>query len=134
MGAACEGICKDNFNVSLAGTGGTPVKAGKSKGRPLYGQGAYFAEAITKADEYARPVAGTKGEEYHVLICRVLGGRVMYNPSTDGRDPQSVFNDPSQVQKTGHHSVVGQRPSFREFVVYDKEQVFPEFILTYKRK
>lgn len=130
--AACEGICKENFKVSLAGTGGTPVKPGRSKGRPLYGQGAYFAESVTKADEYARPSAATAGR-CHVLVCRVIGGKVMYNPSTDGKDPCSIYNDTSQVQKTGHHSVVGQRPTCREFIVYDKVQIFPEFMLTYQR-
>jgi len=70
--AAADHICKNDFKLRLAGTAtGT-----------LYGPGSYFAESITKADEYSRVEGGTNT----VLLCRVLGGRVRY---CDERTPDS---------------------------------------------
>ena len=52
----------------------------------MYGNGVYFAESITKADEYARP--DDKGV-CTVLLCRIIGGRVHYNDEVDP-DPQAL--------------------------------------------
>merc|ERR1711924_5349 len=60
---AAENICHNDFKISLA-THGT-----------LYGRGTYFAESITKADEYAKP---SPTGEYAVILCRVIGGYVRY--------------------------------------------------------
>jgi len=44
----------------------------------------------------------------------------------------------SQVIAGPHHSVVGDRVTrlgkpYREMVVYSSDQIFPEFIITYRR-
>ncbi|CAE7440955.1 unnamed protein product [Symbiodinium sp. CCMP2592] len=72
-----RGICESNFRPALAGTGATWKDPGAAKGTPLYGFGFYFAERITKADEYARPLPEDDEHEglCSVLICRVVGGR-----------------------------------------------------------
>merc|ERR1712048_121436 len=64
---ACNGICKDDFAVNLAGSGATWKDPGKNAGTPLYGYGIYLAERITKADEYAKP-HGPDGDLYSVLV------------------------------------------------------------------
>jgi len=126
---ACESISRTNFDMSLWGTGGSPRKPGQLRKKPLFGTGAYFCESSTKADEYARE----DRDGCSMLLCRVVGGSVWEDPSTDGMDPDSVFNNPSLVQQNGYHSVMGSRV-FNEFVVYDRNQIFPEFIVTYRRR
>lgn len=114
-------ICHNSFKLSLAG-GCTGT---------LYGRGAYFAESITKADEYAKP--NDRGE-YAVLLCRVLGGRVMY---TDEENP-----DPEELLQSciegPYDCILGDREkcrnTFREFVFYDSENLYPEYIIHYKRR
>jgi len=131
-----RGICSSNFRPVLAGTGATWKDPGATKGTPLYGFGFYFAERITKADEYAQPLP--PGDEhanfYAVSLCRVIGGRtkVVTNNDIDVDGLRAaVFDGP-------YHSVFGDRVAslgkpFREAVVYDKDQCYPEFLLIYSR-
>lgn len=132
----CTGICANGFTLSLAGMGSTWKDEGAPKGAPLYGDGIYFAESITKADEYSdlveagQPFAGC----HSVLVCRVLGGRVQLC-DTDEIDPALLQK---QVISGPFHSVFGDRVTklgkpFREIVVYDATQVFPEYVVYYRR-
>jgi len=130
---ALKQICHDNFNHGLAGTGGTWKEEGDTWGVPLYGFGVYFAEYITKADEYAVADPEDPGV-YSVLQCRVLGGRTKVE--TDLEIDRNSLE--SQVLDGPFHSVFGDRVSlhnkpYREIMVYDKNQIFPEFLLTYRR-
>jgi len=130
---ALKQICHDNFNHGLAGTGGTWKEEGDTWGVPLYGFGVYFAEYITKADEYALADPEDPGV-YSVLQCRVLGGRTKVE--TDLEIDRNSLE--SQVLDGPFHSVFGDRVSlhnkpYREIMVYDKNQIFPEFLLTYRR-
>jgi hypothetical protein len=118
---AAEAIASDNFTMKLAGSAtGT-----------LYGKGTYFAESITKADEYAKEDGNGL---CCVLVVRVIGGLVNYN---DEKTP-----DPDKLQDsvlTGDYtSVLGDREkvsgTFREYVVFDGHQVYVEYILYYRRK
>mmetsp|Transcript_83703 Transcript_83703/g.194687 ORF Transcript_83703/g.194687 Transcript_83703/m.194687 type:complete len:543 (-) Transcript_83703:318-1946(-) len=119
--SAARTICGSDFKLTFAGENtGT-----------LYGRGLYFAESVTKADEYARPNSdGT----YAVLMCRILGGRVKY---TDEVSP-NVEALVQSVTEGPYDSVLGDRAkcrgTFREFVIFDTEDVYPEYIITYKRK
>lgn len=132
----CTGICSSGFKPSLAGTGCTWKDDGAKKGVPLYGDGIYFAESITKADEYSEMVeAGQPFSGCHsVLVCRVLGGRVQYC-DTDQIDPPVLQK---QVISGPFHSVFGDRVTklgkpFKEIVVYDATQVYPEYLVYYRR-
>ena len=101
-------LLRRNFNVGLAGTGATWKKPGESRGEPLYGEGLYFADRITKADEYANPFpAGPEGDLllHSVLICRVVGGRVQH--STKNHVDKEFLR--KQVYSGAHHSVLGDR-------------------------
>lgn len=141
----CKAICAANFRLSMAGTGATWKEPGKSTGTPLYGYGIYMAERITKADEYAGEVSQEEEEDlqtgdeeseslYTVLLCRVMGGRtniVTTNEIQIDRLRADVFDGP-------FHSVFGDRVSslgkpYREIVIYDKDQCYPEFLLVYSR-
>lgn len=132
-----KAICETNFSVHLAGTGATWKDLDKDKGVPLYGFGIYLAERVTKADEYAQEIS--EGERYGgmlaLLVCRVVGGRtnvVTSNAIDTEKLRTDVFDGP-------YHSVLGDRVAslgkpYREVVVYDNHQVFPEFVLIYSRK
>jgi len=138
---ACKEICHQNFRLALSGTGATWKGATGSKGSPLYGFGIYLSESITKADEYSKPAPkeelppGLDGKEvYCSLILRCVGGRtnvVTTNEIDKDMLLERVFDGPE-------HSVLGDRVAslrkpYREFVVYDKDQVFPEYLVLYER-
>ena len=109
--SAAKNICSTDFKMRLAGT---------STGT-LYGNGSYFAESVTKADEYAKAESGT--ELYTLLLCRVLGGRVRY---CDEREPDSQKLTKSCIEGP-YDCVVGDRRkisgTYREFIIFDAENV-----------
>jgi len=115
---AVMSIAQNDFKMDLSGTG-----VGS-----MYGLGAYFAEACTKADEYAHDEPGGYYEEiFPLLLCRICMGKFYY---TEKKGDQEGANK----QKTGEvDSVMGDRAkaanTFRELVVFDKDQIYPEYIL-----
>eukprot|EP00927_Polykrikos_kofoidii_P036868 TRINITY_DN31090_c0_g1_i1.p1 TRINITY_DN31090_c0_g1~~TRINITY_DN31090_c0_g1_i1.p1 ORF type:complete len:589 (+),score=90.51 TRINITY_DN31090_c0_g1_i1:121-1887(+) len=132
----CLSIMRTNYRVSLAGTGATWKEGDDAKGTPLYGFGLYFAERVTKADEYSEmlqadhPFAGC----HTVLVNRVVGGRAQYCDSNE--------IDPKLLQKNviagAFHSVFGDRVAklkkpYREVVIYNASQCYPEYLVYYKR-
>lgn len=139
----CMNICSSNFKVGLAGSGATWKDPGNALGTPLYGFGIYLAEHITKADEYSEQVPEDDAvlpeddprDFYTVLVCRVLGGRsnvVTTNEIEVAKLKADVFDGP-------FHSVFGDRVTslgkpYREIVVYDKDQCYPDFLLVYSRE
>jgi len=117
--SAAENICGHDFTMRLAGSAtGT-----------LYGRGTYLAESITKADEYSREENGL----FTVIICRVLGGRVRY---CDERTPDAE-GLMAECTEGVYDCILGDRiktsGTYREFVVFDTENVYPEYIIKYKR-
>jgi len=138
----CASIASTNFRTDLAGAGATWKEKGKAVGTPLYGFGVYFSERITKADEYSREVdeddgilpEDAEGEFYTVLVCRVMCGKAQV-VTTNEIEVESLRKD---VFAGPYHSVLGDRVSvlnkpYREVVVYEKDQCFPEFLLVYSR-
>lgn len=105
-------------------------RAGSSTGT-LYGKGLYFAESITKADEYAKP--NSEGR-YAVLLCRVIGGNVNYTDEVTP-DPEALVHSCIEGE---YDSVCGDREktrgTYREFVLFDSEDVYVEYVIEYKRK
>mmetsp|Transcript_66452 Transcript_66452/g.185207 ORF Transcript_66452/g.185207 Transcript_66452/m.185207 type:complete len:861 (+) Transcript_66452:60-2642(+) len=119
---AAEMICRTDFKYTLAGSAtGT-----------LYGRGSYLAEAITKADEYSSADESTDGC-FTVLLCRVLGGRVRY---CDQRVPHPDQLTADCVEGP-YDCILGDREklsgTYREFITFDTENLYPEYILRYTR-
>jgi len=114
-------IAQNDFNINLAGTGrGT-----------MYGAGAYLAECSTKADEYARDEPqGYYDGIYAVLLVRATMGKLYY---TTMRDEQAG----SKITSGEFDSTCGDRlksaGTFRELVVYDADQIYPEYVILYQR-
>lgn len=117
---AAEQICSHDFKFSLSG-GNTGS---------LYGRGIYMAESITKADEYSK--ADSDGM-HAVLLCRALGGLVRY---TDELEPDAEELLSSCIEGK-YDCVLGDRTAckgtFREFVFFDTEDIFAEYIIHYRR-
>jgi hypothetical protein len=134
---ACRHICSTNFKLDYSGTGATWKNHGEEKGIPLYGYGIYFGERITKADEYAQPVpAGQPEAGLHcAVVSRVVGGRcrVVTESCLEVEElRRDVFQGP-------YDSILGDRVAtlgkpFREIVVYEQDQCFPEYMLVYARQ
>ncbi|CAD7936854.1 unnamed protein product [Amoebophrya sp. A120] len=117
---AALSITDTDFKVNLAGT-----NAGS-----LYGRGVYFGESVMKADEYAQENdAGVNP----ILICRVVLGRILYE--------DSIYPNPDNLVtscvKGDFDSVLGDREkcrgTYREFITYDADNVYPEFLVWYRR-
>eukprot|EP00931_Biecheleriopsis_adriatica_P103812 TRINITY_DN78601_c0_g1_i1.p1 TRINITY_DN78601_c0_g1~~TRINITY_DN78601_c0_g1_i1.p1 ORF type:complete len:431 (-),score=96.48 TRINITY_DN78601_c0_g1_i1:50-1342(-) len=125
-----HGTSREAAESILSGASDFVISLAGSATGTLYGKGTYFAESITKADEYAK--ADEKGH-CCVLVCKVVGGHVLYN--------DEVTPDPDQLQQScisgDFHSVLGDREkcrnTFKEYVVFDADQVYVEYVLFYKR-
>lgn len=119
---AADNIAKNHFDMSMA------CKTG------LFGAGLYFAESISKGDEYVKPDGRN---HFPVILARVSLGRMNYCDKKDPvKDPGTATLRDSCL-KGGYHSVLGDRKkvrgTYREFIVYDSEQVYPHFIVWYTR-
>lgn len=120
--SATEDITSPDFDIA---------RAGPEDGR-LYGRGCYFSEWSSKIDQLFTP-DGAEGLRC-MLLCRVTLGHVL----TDSAVLPEYVHLVDQCTSGSYHSVLGDRRelcpgSTRDFVVYDKDQVYPEFLLWYRR-
>lgn len=120
--AAEDAFVEKDFDVA---------KADAVDGR-LYGRGIYFSEWSSGVDRLfvADSISGLRC----MLLCRVTLGHVLREDAV----LPDVMHVVDQCTSGPYHSVLGDREercpgSTREFVVYDKDQVYPEFLLWYKR-
>ena len=83
-----------------------------------------------KADEYSD---ADEDGVYSMLVCRVLGGSVLYSEE----DVPDGENLRAQVLHGHYDSVLGDREqvrgTFKEYVVYDADQVYPAYEIRYRR-
>jgi len=124
--SACESICKSDFMVNLAG----------SHAGSLYGKGIYFGENSSKSDEYASDdPSGIYAGLYAMLLCRVTCGRVQY---TDALHPNVDELVHRCTGTSEYDSVLGDREkargTYREFIVYNNDQAYPEYVVIYRRE
>lgn len=119
---AAKGIINRGFDLS---------RAGSVRGS-LYGKGICFAESSMKADFYAKE-PDERGW-YVLLLCRVVLGRVLY---CDDAAPDAEELENKCAVGRACHAVVGDREkvsgSFREVVVFDEKQIYPEYMVWYTR-
>ncbi|EFC39622.1 TCCD-inducible-PARP-like domain-containing protein [Naegleria gruberi] len=115
-------ISEHGFDERVASLGG------------LFGAGVYFAEYCSKSDQYCTP---DRNNEYSLFLCRVLLGRqIYYTPKrmTNERRPPEINGTNRRV----FDSVIGNsnasNSAYRELIVYDRYQCYPEYIIKYKRQ
>merc|ERR1712072_1209580 len=117
---AAVGITRGDFLVNLAG----------SNAGTLYGKGVYLAESVSKSDEYTKENA--RGERC-ILVCRAALGYVNYNDEV----APNVNTLVKSCTDGPYHCVVGDREkcrgTYREIMVYNNTQVYPEYVIWYKR-
>ena len=121
---AAKSISKTGFKIELAG---------KAAGT-AFGKGAYFAERSTKSDEYTVATKVDGETQYAMLLCRVCLGNTYRIVDFDDKADQHVLGSGGR-----YHSLLGDREasaskSFREFIVYDANQVYPEYVIIYRRR
>jgi len=121
--SSAQAIANTEFKTSFTGS---------NKGT-LLGQGVYFAESSSKSDEYAKGDDGIYGDLLATLLVRVTMGNYLYD-AEQYPDPEALTK---QVTNGPYHSVMGDREAirdtFREFVVFNGNQAYTEFIVIYKR-
>lgn len=117
-----KGISSDGFKLSFAGT-----RAGT-----YFGRGCYFAECSSKSDEYAREGEDLLSGLYALLLCRVTCGSLFRITQAD----QSAIRE--AMSSGRYDAVMGDREatvgSYREFVIYEEELAYPEYVVLYERK
>lgn len=131
---AVDSIAAQGFRVDMAGT-----RTGAA-----FGRGAYFAERCLKSDEYTGCVHDRRGtcfcnSERPLLICRVLLGKIKYNddPLPDKVELERAClegdYDSILADREAANIKRGRPPTYREFVVFDKDQVYPVYVVWYTR-
>lgn len=120
--AAATSIASDGFKVKLAG----------SSAGTMYGNGVYLSECSSKGDEYAKP-----DDEGHccLLLCRVILGEMLHM-TRGGVATHTMIAEAMRSEE--YDSVLGDREAcrgtYREFVVYKDEKVYPEYVIVYSRQ
>jgi len=116
------GISRSGFRTSLAGT-----RAGT-----YFGRGCYFSECSSKSDEYAREGDNLLAGVCAFLLCRVICGQIFRTAEPDAKAIEQALSSGE------YDTVLGDREAsvntFREFVVYDEDCIYPEFVVLYERK
>lgn len=110
--SAAESITENEFQLKMAGT---------NRGT-MFGPGIYMADAVTKSDEYTEPdPTGLRT----MILCRCTMGRAI-KQFEGGRECMKACH------AGGFHSVKGLR-AYNEYIVYDENQVYAEYIIWYRR-
>lgn len=107
-------------------------KTGSSYGS-IFGPGIYFAESCLKADEYVKE---DSRKWFPLVLSRVLLGNVYY---CDEKSPWEMKARLEAACKGGgYHSILGDREkvrrTFREFILFNQDQIYPEYLVWYKRR
>lgn len=118
-----ELISEHGFDERVASLGG------------LYGGGIYFAEASCKSLQYAPAEDGL----HRMLYCRVLLGDPHYTQQQmtqvrrppDRRGSSGLLYDAVVANSGAMAGARSGRQEHREFIVYDRTQVYPEFLVTF---
>ncbi|XP_063785327.1 zinc finger CCCH-type antiviral protein 1-like [Pseudophryne corroboree] len=109
-----DAICNQNFDWRICGTHGT-----------VYGQGSYFARDASYSHNYSVPTSSGKRT---MFIARVLVGDYVTGDPNMKRPPLK----PNRIQS--YDSCVDNIYNPSIFVVFDKLQIYPEYVLEYEEE
>lgn len=116
--AAAHAICEDGFLLS---------KAGSNVGT-MYGAGVYLTDSCSKSDEYAK---ADEAGIFRLLMCRTCLGKPFVTTERDQNAGDNFVSGDFDCTLGDREKAVG---TYREFVLYDTAQIYPEFIIEYKRR
>ncbi|XP_017274370.1 protein mono-ADP-ribosyltransferase PARP12 [Kryptolebias marmoratus] len=105
-----DAICDQNFDWRMCGVHGT-----------AYGKGSYFARDASYSDRYSR-VRGTPNKVMFVAL-------VLVGESTKGRN--NYVRPPLKEGSTFYDSCIDSMSSPSIFVVFEKQQIYPEYLIKY---
>ncbi|XP_062860336.1 protein mono-ADP-ribosyltransferase PARP12-like isoform X2 [Trichomycterus rosablanca] len=105
-----EAICEQNFDWRVCGVHGS-----------LYGKGSYFARDAKYSDKYAK----SKGAAKMMFVALVLVGEFIKGSSSYQRPP---IHD---KKKGFYDSCVDNVTNPAIFVIFEKFQIYPEYIIEY---
>ena len=111
---AVEAICKRNFDWRLSGKHAT-----------RFGEGSYFARDASYSHRYAKKDAhGFR----HMFVAKVLVGSFIEGHANYRTPPPKNPEDPGSDL---YDSCVDNQSNPRVFVVFDTDQLYPEYIISY---
>ncbi|CAL8262995.1 unnamed protein product [Merluccius merluccius] len=106
-----EAICEQNFDWRMCGVHGT-----------LYGKGSYFARDASYSDRYSRALGSRRKV---MFVAHVLVGEFTTGSSSYARPPSR------STGKGLYDSCVNNIRDPGIFVVFEKHQIYPEYIIDY---
>ncbi|KAJ8002914.1 hypothetical protein DPEC_G00163920 [Dallia pectoralis] len=106
-----EAICEQNFDWRACGVNGT-----------VYGQGSYFARDASYSHPYIK--SPSRGKKI-MFVALVLVGEFTIGRSRYRRPPQKGSS------KALYDSCVNSESNPSIFVVFEKQQIYPEFLIEY---
>jgi hypothetical protein len=111
-----EVICKNGFDPAAASS------------YCLYGAGSYFAINSCKSHQYSS--AKGKSSDLVMLVCRVAMG----SPHCTAKSHKNERRPPENYDSIfARHGIAnGRQQHHNEYVVFDRHQVYPEYIVRYK--
>eukprot|EP00743_Colponemidia_sp_Colp-15_P011157 GILK01012405.1.p1 GENE.GILK01012405.1~~GILK01012405.1.p1 ORF type:complete len:795 (+),score=47.17 GILK01012405.1:40-2424(+) len=119
--ALAETICVSGFDERVASLKG------------MLGGGIYFADQCSKSDQYVKP--DDDNSLCYMFVSRVTMGRQIRTITEKPEKFKSESTEPWRLPPDGGDSVFFNAEDFlyREYVVYDRCQCYPEFLIAYKR-
>ena len=113
--SSVEAICKNNFDWRLNGKNAT-----------AYGKGSYFAVKASYSHSYTTE-DGKKSR--FMFLAKVLAGSYIKGESSYRRPPPK---QPSNPISDLYDSCVNRQSNPTIFVIFDKNQIYPEYIIQYR--
>ncbi|NXI80855.1 PAR12 polymerase, partial [Rhipidura dahli] len=104
-----DAICQQNFDWRICGLHGT-----------VYGKGSYFARDASYSDNYCGPDTHTKT----MFLARVLVGEFTVGSSDYVRPPM-------KDRQNFYDSCVNNSSNPSIFVIFEKQQIYPEYLIEY---
>ena len=94
-----------------------------------------MAECSSKSDEYAADDEdGIYKGMYCLLLCRAVLGEILHM-TAGGERVYGIIKE--AINSDQYDSVLGDREAsvgtYKEFVVYSEDQVYPEYLILYSR-
>ena len=97
----------------------------------MFGAGVYFAENSCKSDQYCGPI--DSAGPFYMFLCRVAMGKlhIAETATPTAREAPEGFDSVVAVTSQTHPNA--SLDLYREFIVYDGAQVYPEFLVEFLR-
>uniref|UniRef100_A0A8C5RUN1 PAR12 polymerase n=1 Tax=Laticauda laticaudata TaxID=8630 RepID=A0A8C5RUN1_LATLA len=109
-----KAICTDNFDWRLCGTNGT-----------IYGKGSYFARDASYSDNYSQ----AKEDEKAMFLAQVLVGEFAVGRQLYTRPPAKLAD-----MLNSYDSCVDNTRNPSIFVIFEKHQAYPAYLIFYREE